>query len=326
MTEIAINATSVSAKIIIGPRNPPEVKTVYRNLLNIGLPSLIYSVTVKRIPITVLILTKNEELAISAAINSVKRFDQVIVVDSNSTDSTISIAKSLGCEVKNFVWNGQYPKKKQWAMNIPEIKHDWVLYLDADERIEISLEQEIENIFQNQIDPKISAFQVSLDYEFLGTKLKFGHKVKKVVLLNRHQCFFPELDDLEVKNMWEVEGHYQPQVEFDVKQLHGCIYHVDPDPLFDYFARHNRYSDWEAALHLNPQLKQIVDSHRSIQGRFFSYIPFKPILFFAYSWILKSGWRDGRAGFNYAISLAFYYWQISVKQQELRLIKTRFQK
>jgi len=83
------------------------------------------------IPITVLILTKNEEKAIRECIESVKAFSQIIVVDSGSTDKTCLIAEGLGVEIEKFDWNGRYPKKKQSAMSLKSIKHDWVLFLDA---------------------------------------------------------------------------------------------------------------------------------------------------------------------------------------------------
>jgi len=57
---------------------------------------------------------------------------------------------------------------------------------------------------------------------------------------------------------------------------------------------------------------------RSRQGKFFNRLPFKPIVFFIYSYFIRRGLLDGRAGFNYAVALSFYYWQISIKTSERR--------
>jgi glycosyltransferase involved in cell wall biosynthesis len=318
MMEIAIIAISVSTMIIIGPRNPPEVTTVYRNLLNIGLSSPIYSVIVRRIPITVLILTKNEEKAIRECIESVKAFAQIIVIDSGSTDRTCLIAEGLRVEIEKFDWNGRYPKKKQWAMSLKSIKHDWVLFLDADERPSAKLVEEIRQKIDSDEARNISAYLIPLEYHFLNKKLRYGHKVKKISLLKRNDAYFPVIDDLHVTNMWEVEGHYQPIVSGRVSCLKGQIIHDDPDSLYDYFARHNRYSDWEAELRSNASMRASVRKARTRQGRIFERIPIKPVAFFLYSFLYKLGWRDGKAGFHYALALSFYYWQISLKAMEKR--------
>jgi glycosyltransferase involved in cell wall biosynthesis len=271
---------------------------------------------VKRLPITVIVLTKNEELAIADCLESVKNFGQILVVDSNSTDETIEIAKSHGGETLNFDWNGRYPKKKQWSLERLEIQNDWVLFLDADERVSRELEIEINDLIINNSLNRYSAFEIPLSYFFMGKELFHGHKVKKIALLNRKFCFFPVFDDLHVTNMWEVEGHYQPNYSGNLLRLKSKITHDDPDGLYEYFGRHNRYSDWEAQLRVNKDMSKNVRSNRTLQGRIFDRIPFKPLFFFLYSFVIRAGWKDGRAGFNYALALSFYYWQISLKVQE----------
>ena len=271
-----------------------------------------------KIPLTVVILTKNEEYAITNCLESVKEADQIIVFDSNSTDRTVQFAREKGVTVVNFTWNGQYPKKKQWALQNEEIRNDWVLFLDADEAASKFLIDELRILLLHPNKMDFGAYVIELDYFFLGRKLRFGHKVRKRALVNRKCCSFPVIDDLNVSNMWEVEGHYQPICDKQVGVLAGKISHLDPDPLFDYFSRHNKYSDWEAELRMNPKMKESVRNLRTSQGAFFDKLPCKPLLFFIYSYLIKSGWRDGRSGFHYSLALSFYYWQISVKVLERR--------
>jgi len=272
--------------------------------------------SIDRIPITVLILTKNEELAVQKCIKSVLGFDQIIVVDSNSSDRTVEISSELGSEIVQFSWDGKYPKKKEWAMRHASIRNDWVLFLDADEQLSSELCSEIRSLFTKSVLPSFGAYDIQLQYHFMNRELKFGHRVVKRALLNRNYCEFPEIDDLYVSNMWEVEGHYQPDCKIIVGKLKGKIIHLDPDPLYDYFARHNRYSDWEAELRINAAMRNTVNKSRSSQGKFFDLVPFKPFVFFIYSFFIRNGWLDGQAGFDYALALSFYYFQVSLKARE----------
>jgi glycosyltransferase involved in cell wall biosynthesis len=274
---------------------------------------------VNKLGITAVILTKNEEAAIARCVSSLSSFDQILVIDSSSIDRTAQLARSMGATVINFDWNRTYPKKKQWALELPEIQNEWVLFLDADECASIQLISEIERLLTSGTIDNFGAYDVKLDYYFTGKLLKFGHKVKKRVLVNKNFCSFPVIDDLHVANMWEVEGHYQPNCSKLVGNLISQIEHLDPDPLYDYFARHNRYSDWEAELRLNKNMRNSVRKSRSIQGEIFDRVPFKPVFFFLYSYFFRFGWRDGKAGFNYSLALSFYYWQISVKTLEKKI-------
>ncbi|MDL5158976.1 glycosyltransferase family 2 protein [Actinomycetospora termitidis] len=260
-------------------------------------------------------MTKNEELVIERTVRSLRRFAQILVVDSNSTDQTSTLATKAGADVIQFEWNGRYPKKKQWSMDHTFIKFDWVFFVDADEYPSAALVEDI--ALKCRESTSVAAWEAALEYSFDGKVLRHGHTVRKTVLLDRSRCRFPEVHDLEVANMWEVEGHYQPRVSGRIGALRGFLQHEDRDPLYDYFGRHNRYSDWEAYLRTNRDMQMSVRATRSRAGRLFDAVPFKPIFFFLYSYILRQGFLDGRPGFNYAVALSFYYWQISLKAREL---------
>ena len=268
------------------------------------------------IPVSVIIMTKDEERVLPQTLASVARFDQVFVVDSHSTDGTCAIASQADVEVVQFTWQGGYPKKKEWCLlNLP-FRNDWLLYLDADEVVPQALADELRRLFDGG-KPTHAAYDVLLDYYFLGKKLRHGHKVTKRVLVNRNLTTWPHVDDLNVTTMWEVERHYQPAIDGPVGHLHAPLEHNDRDPLFDYFARHNRYSDWEAHLLRREEIASSVQDLRSARGRRYARVPFKPAAFFAYSYLARFGFLDGAAGFHYAVAHAFYFWQISVKQLEL---------
>lgn len=278
-------------------------------------------ITLKRLQnISVIILTKNEEKGISQTLSNLNLFDDVVVVDSNSTDATPEIVNQSGVRLVNFSWDGNYPKKKQWALENCNVKNDWVLLLDADEYPSRSLLLELEQLQSTLATSKFGAFDINLSYKFSGKFLRFGHKVTKRSLLHRGRAVFPEIGDLGAPGIREVEGHYQPIVSAEVGKLKGSLIHDDKDPVSSWFERHNRYSDWEAYLRRSRALRLSVASKRTLKGRIFDRVPFKPLMFFVYSYLLRFGFLDGKAGFDYAFCLSFYYWQISLKVRELERV------
>ena len=269
-----------------------------------------------KVPATVVILTKNEEASLPSCLAAVEDFDEIVVVDSHSDDRTVEIAAGAGARVVRFSWDGRYPKKKQWSLENASGGHDWVLMLDADERPSPTLVRELRALLA---DPgalaEVGAVDIPLEYQWQGRRLRFGHRVTKRALVHRQRVSFPVVDDLAVTNMWEVEGHYQPQTAWAVRPAHGRLLHHDEDPLYGWFARHNRYSDWEAHLRAASMVGDVARL-RSAKGRRFASMPGKPLIFFLYAYVLRAGFLDGRAGFDYAVAQAFYYWQIDVKTRE----------
>ncbi len=267
--------------------------------------------------ISVVVLTKNEEAGLGNTLDRLTAFDDLIVVDSHSDDRTVEIATAHGARVVEFDWNGRYPKKKQWALENAGAVNHWVLLLDADEFPSPALVRELGEL-ESPLDVSgHAAYDINLLYRFGGRYLRHGHVVTKRSLLDVRHARFPEVNDLEAPGIREVEGHYQPESDGTVGKLKGRIVHDDRDPVSSWFARHNRYSDWEAHLRTAPAARREIASKRTTKGRIFDAVPFKPALFFAYAYVAKAGFLDGRAGFDYAMALSMYYWQIGVKHREL---------
>ena len=95
------------------------------------------------INVTVVIPTRNEARHLARCLDAVRRFSEVYVVDSHSTDSTVEIARAFGAEVVQFDYHGGWPKKRQWALDSLPFENDWVLLLDADEVLTPDLADEI---------------------------------------------------------------------------------------------------------------------------------------------------------------------------------------
>ena len=94
--------------------------------------------------ISVLIPTFNEASNILDCLRSVAWADEIVVVDSCSADDTRSIASRFGARIVDFTWNGRWPKKKNWALENIAWRNEWLLILDADERITPALAREIQ--------------------------------------------------------------------------------------------------------------------------------------------------------------------------------------
>src|SRR5215831_14073006 len=100
------------------------------------------------LPISVIIPTKNEEANVKVCLESVAFASEVFVIDSQSSDRTVEIAQSMGAQVVQFYYTGQWPKKKNWALRTVPFKNEWVLILDADERITPELRDEIAGVLE----------------------------------------------------------------------------------------------------------------------------------------------------------------------------------
>ncbi|GAA4330571.1 glycosyltransferase family 2 protein [Pigmentiphaga soli] len=272
------------------------------------------------IPVSVIVMTKNEARNISKCLAALADFAEVFVVDSRSTDATCTLAAAHGARVVPFDWNGRYPKKKQWCLENLPFSHDAVLYVDADEEMTPALAAEIRACLP-RFDAGYAGAFIAFDYVFCGKTLRHGHRVYKLALLDRTRARFLDYDDLAVAHMWEVEGHYQPQVQGRTFALAGRMVHDDHDSLFHYFDKHNRYSDWEASLRLKGLAHDPREANlagRAALKRAFAALPCKGLAAFLHSYVLRLGMLDGKAGFDYALARAMYYWQIGLKAAELR--------
>lgn len=115
--------------------------------------------------VSVLLPTLNEARNIEDCLASIAWSDDIVVVDSGSRDGTVEKARALGARVVDFQWDGRYPKKKNWSLENVPWKHEWVLVLDADERIRPELADEIQNALTA---PKADGYFINRRFVFMG--------------------------------------------------------------------------------------------------------------------------------------------------------------
>lgn len=271
------------------------------------------------IPVSVVVMTRNEAANLPHCLPALERFAERFVVDSGSSDGTPDIAKTAGAYVVPFQWDGRYPKKKQWCLDHLPFRQDWILFVDADERLGHALVEEIAALMAS--GPRHAGYFIDGRPVFLGRCLRFGARNRKLALFDRRKAHFPPVPDLDIATMWEVEGHYQPVIAGTVGRLRHSLDHADDKPIAAWFERHARYADWEAALRSDGRMEGLImreSAARRWLKTWFSVLPARPLLVFLYGYVLRLGFLDGGPGFQHALARAFYYWQIGVKIADAR--------
>lgn len=274
-----------------------------------------------RVPVVVVVLTKNEERNIAACLEGAAAIGApLVVVDSASTDNTAVLAVDAGAEVVAFEWNGHYPKKKQWSLEYVQERFDatWVLLLDADERVTDALACFVRSVVRSDVEDQPVAYRFRIEYRFAGGHNTHGFEARKVALLRPDRVRFAPRDDLDLPHSWEVEGHYQPDADGEIALAPVVLLHDDEDHLDDWIARHNRYSDWSAHLRFREHRRAALGSPPEWPARVFARTPFKGLVAFLHSYVVRRGFLDGTAGFDFAVARGFYYWLSSAKLRELR--------
>lgn len=269
----------------------------------------------KNIPITVVIPVKNEECNLPNCLKLLKDFDQVVVIDSNSTDQTAKIAERFGVEIYQFFWDGKFPKKRNWALRNLPIRNEWVLFLDADEFITHDFKQEVALKIQ---DISISGYWITYSNHFMGRQLKYGEKLNKLALFKVGKGEYEKVNEDSWSHL-DMEVHEHTILEGQSGKILTPILHNDFKSLESYIKKHNAYSSWEAHrfISLKKQDFKNLDSRQVLKYRLMEF-GLLPAFYFIGSYIIKLGFLDGIEGFYYAQYKIQYFFQMQSKIKELK--------
>lgn len=274
-----------------------------------------------KIPITVIVSVKNEELNLPSCLDKLQRFSQIIVVDSGSTDNTISIASAKGAEILQFNWNGKFPKKRNWALQNAKILNEWVLFLDADEFVTEAFVNEV--AFKTQ-DSNFNGFTIQFENYFMGKKLRYGYGFQKAALFKKSKGVYEKIDE----DLWshlDMEVHEHPIIEGKVGVIKAKVVHKDFKNLEHYIDKHNAYSTWEAKRYL--QLKQSKNQYLSLNQKIkygLLNTGLLPAVYFIGAYFLKLGFLDGKEGFYLARFKSHYFFQIQVKVNSSKVVSNKY--
>jgi glycosyltransferase involved in cell wall biosynthesis len=268
-----------------------------------------------KIPISVIVSVKNEALNLPSCLDKLKKFDQLIVVDSGSTDDTTTIAADMGAEVLQFKWNGKFPKKRNWALQNANLRHDWILFLDADEFVTDEFVDEV--AFKTQ-DPNYNGFTIQFENYFMGKKLRYGYGFQKSALFKKSKGAYEKIEE----DLWshlDMEVHEHPIIEGKVGIIKAKVVHKDFKNLEHYIAKHNAYSTWEAQryLQLKESKNELLSFNQKIKYGLLN-TGFLPMVYFLGAYFLKLGFLDGKEGFYLARFKSHYFFQIQTKVDSFR--------
>lgn len=273
--------------------------------------------------LSILIPTKNEELNIGACLDQLKDWvNEIVVIDSQSTDNTINIAKSYGAEVIQFYYKGGWPKKRQWALDNYKFRNKWILLLDADEILTKESKKEIENaIVQNIYDGYYLWFRL----EFLGRVLKRSDPgLRKLSLFKLGIGKFEKrLEDQNI-TMACIEQHEHVIVNGNVGTIKSFINHRNVNNLSRFIIKHDEGSNYESRVHIEGGTTDLVERFWGSKEERRRYIkkrlirnPFAPFAFFLYLYVFKLGFLEGYPGFYYIIYQCIYLYFVSSKIYEI---------
>jgi glycosyltransferase involved in cell wall biosynthesis len=255
----------------------------------------------KKIPVSVVIITKNEEERIADCIRSVIGWaDEVIMVDDESTDKTCEIAENLGAKVlkRKMEIEGRH---RNWACQ--QAKNDWILSLDADERPTEELKDEITQVISN---PDCDSYSIPRR-NYIGDKwLRWGGQYPSAqVKLFRKDEF-----------SWKEERvHPVPAVEISRRQLENDIIHYSYRNWADYLKRTNGQTTLEARKWLEVYKK---DPKKARYKMNLLHALWRTLDRFFRMFIRKRGYRDGFYGFMVAYLSSAYQIMSYAKFRELR--------
>ncbi len=258
------------------------------------------------LPLTVVILTYNEQSDLPGCLDSLLGVtDDIIVLDSFSTDGTHAVATERGIPVFTHHFSG-FGDQRNWAIDHLPHKYSWVLHLDADERLTDAFIDELENVLSRA--PEESGFYIPSKLMLGITWLRYsgGYPVYQVRLFHRGRLRFVN------------HGHGQREVAqgrigyFKEPYLHFAF----TKGLTNWFEKHARYAAAESAeatavsVSLSSTIRAIaagspVERRRGVKQLCY-YVPFRGLFRQFYMLIVKRGLLDGKAGIVYARMMAIY--------------------
>ncbi|MBK8322153.1 MAG: glycosyltransferase family 2 protein [Betaproteobacteria bacterium] len=224
-----------------------------------------------KLPLSVAVIALDAESQLGALLSSVAFADEVVVVDSGSRDGTVALAERMGARVIRQDWLG-FGRQKQFA--VTAARHDWVLCLDADERVTPELAASLAKALA---DPRYKAFRMARRNRFLGRWLSHGEAYPDWSLRLFHRAHAGWSND---------DVHETVLTTAEVGRLAGDLLHESAEDVATYLAKQNRYT----SLHAEALYRQGV---RAGYARLFV----NPLVRFLKFYFLRLGILDGGPGF-----------------------------
>lgn len=264
----------------------------------------------KKSPVTVIMLTLNEEFNLSGAIKSIKDWvEEIFIVDSCSSDGTVDIALEHGVSIVQQTFT-HFGDQWNWAIERLPLKTPWVFKLDADERVSAELKEEIEAVVSNE--PEENAFVIPVRLWFMGKRMH--PKIHAVRLWRRDKARFSHVI---------VNEHLI--VDDTIGRLKNCIEHLDSPNLHRWYEKQNRYTTMEAimrvkgdALAARPRLFGSPLEWRMMLKKLFYRVPFRYQMQWLHEAFVRGAIWDGAVGRAWIHLRIEIMRSIELKMREMR--------
>ena len=225
----------------------------------------------EKLPLTVAIIALNAGAQIGPCLASAEFADEILVVDSGSTDDTLAVAARHGARVEQKEWLG-FGRQKQHVVSIA--RHDWVLCLDADERVSGRLAQSIRAAM---VGPRYKAYRMARRNRFLGRWLAHGEGYPDWTVRLFHRSHASWSND---------DVHEAVLTTAEVGGLEGDLMHDSAEDIATYMAKQNRYTSLHAAALY----------HQGVRAGYWRLLA-SPLTRFAKFYFARLGFLDGGPGF-----------------------------
>lgn len=230
--------------------------------------------------VTAVVLTKNEEKNIVDCLESLSFCDEIVVVDDSSQDRTVEIAKKFGARVINHALSGDFSRQRNFGLY--NAKNEWVLFVDADERVTKGLAAKIVAITNSD---SYDGYFIKREDIIWGRRLKYG-ETSKIRLLRLGK---------KTSGKWMGKVHEKWLIKGKIGKLSDSLDHYPHQTIAEFLSEINYYSTLRAQeLYL-----------KKIDVKWYTIL-FYPKAKFFLNFILRLGFLDGLPGFVYAIMMSFH--------------------
>ena len=268
------------------------------------------------VPVSVMIFTLDEEIHLPQCLQSLAWCGDVIVIDSFSRDRTEAICRGAGVRFFQHAFTG-FGDQRNWAMEETAPVHEWVLILDADERVPDDLAAELGRVLPGTPE-SVGAFRLKRRFHMWGRWLRYSslYPTWVVRLVRKGRVRYVN------------RGHAETQeVDGEIRDLENDLIDENLKGMDEWFERHNRYARKDAEYELQRDAEPAAMGglfvgdpmqRRKSLKRLASHLPGRPVVYFLYSYLWRRGFLDGRDGLIFCMMRALYQGMVVARKHDLR--------